>query len=168
MQAYLDILDYDGMKSVLREADMLKIKETKNLDPNETIDFLSFKKIITAQESLLYGCYRLLYEIGKKFAFYLFPWGKPFEEVIQEITGLIKAKWAVRIIDQGKNSITVEIQNCIFCSEVGGPCNLFTGFLVNSLKKAIPDNRSVIYTNEKEAIPDLTHNPYILKLIWKK
>jgi predicted hydrocarbon binding protein len=168
LQAYLDILEYDGMKSVLREADMLQIKDNKNVDPNETIDFFSFKKIITAQELLLYGCYRLQYELGKKFAFYLFPWGKPFEEIIREITVLVKTKWAVQIIDQGKTSVTVEIQNCIFCSDVGVPCNFFTGFLVNSLKKAIPDNRRVIYTNEKEEIPDLTHNPYILKLIWKK
>ena len=164
----MDILDYDGMKSVLREADLIDIKDTKNVDPNDTMDFLSFQKIITAQELLLYGCYRLQYEVGKKFAFYLFPWGKPFEEVIQEITELIKTNWSVRILEQGENSVMVEIQNCIFCSEVGIPCNLFTGFLVHSLKKAIPDNRRVIYTNDKEEVPDLTENSYVLKLIWKK
>jgi len=168
LQSYLDNLDYDGMKSVLREADLIDIKDTKNVDPNDTMDFLSFQKIITAQELLLYGCYRLQYEVGKKFAFYLFPWGKPFEEVIQEITELIKTNWSVRILEQGENSVMVEIQNCIFCSEVGIPCNLFTGFLVHSLKKAIPDNRRVIYTNDKEEVPDLTENSYVLKLIWKK
>lgn len=156
------------MKSVLREADLIDIKDTKNVDPNDTMDFLSFQKIITAQELLLYGCYRLQYEVGTKFAFYLFPWGKPFEEVIQEITELIKTNWSVRILEQDENSVTVEIQNCIFCNEVGVPCNLFTGFLVHSLKKAIPDTRRVIYASDKEELPDLTENSYVLKLIWKK
>ena len=168
LQAYLDILDYDGMKSVLKEAGLLNLKDARDVDPNGTIEFLSFYKIIDAQNLLLFGCHRLLYEVGKKLAFYLFPYGKAFEEIVQEITGLIKTNWSVQIVEQEKNSITIEIKNCVFCGESGVPCNLFTGFLVQSLKKSLPDNRRVVYTSDKEDLTETTKNSFILKLRWKK
>jgi len=168
LQAYLDILDYDGMKSVLKEAEMLDLKDARDVDPNGTIEFLSFYKIIDAQNLLLFGCYRLLYEVGKKLAFYLFPYGKAFKEIIQEITKLIKTNWSVQIIEQQKNSMTIDIKNCVFCVESGVPCNLFTGFLVQSLKKSLPDNRRVVYTSDKEDLKETSKNSFVLKLRWKK
>ena len=44
-QSYLDILDYDGMKSILREAELLNLKDLREVDPEGTIDFFSFKKL---------------------------------------------------------------------------------------------------------------------------
>ena len=168
LQAYLDILDYDGMKSVLKEADLMNIKDSRDVDPNDSIEFVSFYKIIDAQNLLLFGCYRLLYEVGKKLAFYLFPYGKDFEEIVEEITDLIKTNWSVEIVEKNVNSMTVEIENCVFCGEAGVPCNLFTGFLVQSLKKALPDNRRVIYSSDKEDAKESEPNSFILKLRWKK
>ena len=168
LQAYLDILDYDGMKSVLKEAELLDLKNARDVDPNGTIEFLSFYKIIDAQNLLLFGCYRLLYEVGKKLAFYLFPYGKAFEEIIQEINKLIKTNWSVQIVEQEENSMTIDIKNCVFCTESGVPCNLFTGFLVQSLKKSLPDNRRVVYTSDKEDLKETTKNSFVLKLRWKK
>ena len=78
LQAYLDILDYDGMKSVLKEADLMNIKDSRDIDPNDSIEFVSFYKIIDAQNLLLFGCYRLLYEVGKKLEFYIFNYWKYF------------------------------------------------------------------------------------------
>ena len=156
------------MKSVLKEAEMLSVKDAKKVDPNGTIDFYSFKKLIIAQNCLLYGCYKLLYSLGMKLAFYLYPYGKSFKDVVEEISELIKTDWDVQIVDQGVNSVTVEIQNCIFCYEIGVPCQLFIGFLVQSLKKSLPDNRRVIYLSDDQYISDSTKNSYILKLIWKK
>ncbi|MCK4371298.1 MAG: hypothetical protein KAW03_09535, partial [Candidatus Lokiarchaeota archaeon] len=85
LQAYHDILDYDGMKSILREAEMMYIKDIRDENPNDSIDFFSFKKIISAQNCLLYDSSILLFEIGKKFSFYLFPFGISFAEIIDEI-----------------------------------------------------------------------------------
>ena len=49
LQAYLDSLDYDGMKSILREAELLEFKDTRDANPDGDIDFFSFKKLIAAQ-----------------------------------------------------------------------------------------------------------------------
>ena len=46
LQTYLDTLDYDGMKSILKEAGMLHLKNQKDFDPDSSIDYFSFKKII--------------------------------------------------------------------------------------------------------------------------
>jgi len=38
-------------------------------------------------------------EIGKKFSFYLFPFGKSFPEIINEINSSINTEWKVSIIE---------------------------------------------------------------------
>ena len=102
LQTYLDTLDYDGMKSILKEAGLLHLRNQRNFNPNNTIDYFSFKRILTAQNCLLYQCSELLFEIGKKFSFYLFPFGKKFEDSIKEITELINTDWDIYIIEQSK------------------------------------------------------------------
>lgn len=174
MQAYLDVLDYDGLKSILREAELLEFKDLMNISSSKSIEFFSFKKIISAQNCLLFGCYNLLFEIGKKFSFYLFPYGKNFEEVIEEINYLIKTNWQIEILDKTENyitneleNITLEIRNCIFCPEVGVPCNFIVGFLVHSLEKSLPSNREISFSGLKDP-HDPSHNSFILKLTSKK
>ncbi|GAF69229.1 unnamed protein product [marine sediment metagenome] len=174
MQAYLDVLDYDGLKSILREAELLELKDIRDINSSKFIDFFSFKKIISAQNCLLFGCYNLLFEIGKKFSFYLFPYGKSFEDVIQEVNYLIKANSNIEILDKSKNymtneleTITLKIRDCIFCSEVGVPCNFIVGFLVYSLEKSLPSNREITFSGLKDP-HDPSHNSFILKLVSKK
>lgn len=166
LQAYHDILDYDGMKSILREAGMIHIKDIRDKDPNDTLDFFSFKKIISAQNCLLYDSSDLLFEIGKKFSFYLFPFGKSFEEIIDEINSSITTDWKVKITENNEQEITISVQRCIFCSEFGVPCDLFKGFLVNSLQKSLPSEQGVIYEREIENVKDPQHNSFkfILKI----
>ncbi|MFW9970537.1 MAG: hypothetical protein ACFFDF_10075 [Candidatus Odinarchaeota archaeon] len=164
LQAYQDILDYDGMKSILKEAGMLHIKDIRDKDPNDTLDFFSFKKIISAQNCLLYESPDLLFEIGKKFSIYLFPFGKKFEEIIDEINSSIIADWKVSIIENNEDSIIISVEHCIFCSEIGVPCDLFKGFLFNSIQKALPSEHSVIYERDEDDITDPIHNSFIVKL----
>jgi predicted hydrocarbon binding protein len=164
LQSYLDNLDYDGMKSILREAGLLELKDIRDVDPNASLDFFSFKKIIAAQNCLLYDSSNLLYEIGKKFSFYLFPFGKKFEEIIVEINDLIRTDWNVQIVEKKEDSITVRVDKCIFCSEIGVSCELFKGFLVHSLEKTLSSDFKVIQIREKENITDPHHNSFHLKL----
>ena len=119
LQSYMDNLDYDGMKSILREAELLDLKDIRNVDPDGEIDFFSFKKIITAQNCLLYDSSQLLYEIGRKFSFYLFPYGKDFSEIVSDINYLIQTDWRVRILEDTAETIVIRIDRCIFCSEIG-------------------------------------------------
>jgi len=164
LQAYHDILDYDGMKSILKEAGMIYIKDIRDKNPNDTLDFFSFKKIISAQNCLLYDSSDLLFEIGKKFSFYLFPFGKSFKEIIDEINSSIIADWKVSIIKNNENEISISVDRCIFCSEIGVPCDLFKGFLVNSLQKSLPSEHKVIYERDIDDIKDPQHNSFIVKI----
>jgi hypothetical protein len=164
LQAYHDILDYDGMKSILKEAEMLHLKNIRDKDQNQFLDFFSFKKIISAQNCLLYDSSMLLFEIGKKFSFYLFPYGKDFEEIISEINSIICTDWNVEIIDKSENLIVLLVQKCIFCSEIGIPCDMFKGFLFNSLEKSLSSEYKVIFFGEKEDVDNPNHNTFTLKL----
>ena len=164
LQAYQDILDYDGMKSILKEAEMLHLKNIRDEDPNQSLDFFSFKKIIAAQNCLLYGSSMLLFEIGKKFSFYLFPYGKNFEEIIQEINSAIMTDWKVEIVDNTQNEINIQVYNCIFCSEIGIPCDLFTGFLVHSLEKSLSSDYTVMHYGDILDSNDPNHNTFALRL----
>lgn len=168
LQSYLDNLDYDGMKSILREAELLELKDIREVDPDGTIDFFYFKKIIAAQNCLLYDSSKLLYEIGRKFSFYLFPYGKNFEDIIREINEFIQTDWNVEIIEKSDELIVIKVNKCIFCSEIGVSCDLFRGFLVHSLEKALPSNHHIFFFGEKENINDPHHNSFVLKLKIKK
>lgn len=164
LQAYQDILDFDGMKSILREAEMLHIRNIRDENQDQCLDLFSFKKIISAQNCLLYDSSMLLFEIGKKFSFYLFPYGKNFEEIIHEINSIIITDWNVEIIENSEELITLSVQKCIFCSEIGVPCDMFKGFLVHSLEKALPSNANVLYYGDRENVDDPDHNTFVLHL----
>ncbi len=164
LQSYMDNLDYDGMKSILKEAGLLELKDIRNADPEGEIDFFSFKKIISAQNCLLYDSTDLLSEIGRKFSFYLFPFGKVFEEIVEEINKMIVADWHVEIIENRAESVIIRVDKCIFCSEIGVSCELFKSFLINSLEKSLPSNYRVVSYETKENITNPNHNSFILKL----
>lgn len=168
LQSYLDNLDYDGMKSILREAGLLELKDMRDVNPDGTIDFFSFKKIITAQNCLLFDSTKLLFEIGRKFCFYLFPYGKCFEDIIKEINEYIQTDWNVEIVEISDDQIVVRVDKCIFCSEIGVSCDLFKGFIVHSVEKTLSSNYDVLYYGEKENVNDSRHNSFILKLKIKR
>ncbi|TFG25735.1 MAG: hypothetical protein EU533_00875 [Promethearchaeota archaeon] len=168
LQSYLDILDYDGMKSILREAELLELKDLREVDPEGTINFFSFKKIISAQNWLLYDSSQLLYEIGKKFAFYLFPFGKKFEDIILELNELIETDWKVEIIEKSDSKYIINVRKCVFCSEIGISCDLFKAFLINSLQKSLPSNKYVTPIITKENVNSPEHNSFKLTLLIKE
>jgi hypothetical protein len=164
LQSYMDNLDYDGMKSILKEAGLLDLKDIRGVDPEGEIDFFSFKKIISAQNCLLYDSTHLLAEIGKKFSFYLFPFGKVFEEIVEEMNKLIVADWRVAIVENRAETIIIRVDKCIFCSEIGVSCELFKSFLIHSLEKSLPSDFYVVPYETKENISNPEHNSFVLKL----
>jgi hypothetical protein len=164
LQSYMDNLDYDGMKSILNEAGLIELKDIRGVDPEGEIDFFSFKKIISAQNCLLFDSTDLLSEIGRKFSFYLFPFGKVFEEIVEEINKLIVTDWKVTIVENRADSVIVRVDKCIFCSEIGITCELFKSFLVHSLEKSLPSDYCVVTHETKENINNPNHNSFVLKL----
>jgi hypothetical protein len=145
LHAYLDILDHDGMKSILNEANMPEIKRKSEDDPEDYVSFDLFKKILTAQNVLLYQSELLLFNIGKKFSFYLFPFGKSFEESINELTDLIKTDWSVEILKHTHNSIEIRVENCVLYNDFNNTFHLFEGFLVRTLEKTLSTEQKVEY-----------------------
>ena len=164
LQSYMDNLDYDGMKSILKEAGLLELKDIREVDPEGEIDFFSFKKIISAQNCLLFDSTELLSEIGRKFSFYLFPYGKVFEEIVEEINNLIVTDWKVKIVENRAESVIIRVDKCIFCSEIGISCELFKSFLIHSLEKSLPSDFCVVPYETKENINNPNHNSFVLKL----
>jgi len=164
LQSYMDNLDYDGMKSILKEAGLLELKDIREVDPEGEIDFFSFKKIISAQNCLLFDSTELLSEIGRKFSFYLFPFGKIFEEIVEEINNLIVTDWKVSIVENRAETVIIRVDKCIFCSEIGISCELFKSFLINSLEKSLPSDFCVVPYETKENINNPNHNSFVLKL----
>ena len=164
LQSYMDNLDYDGMKSILKEAGLLELKDIREVDPEGEIDFFSFKKIISAQNCLLYDSTELLTEIGRKFSFYLFPFGKVFEEIVDEINELIITDWQVKIVENRAETIIIRVDKCIFCSEIGVSCELFKSFLINSLEKSLTSDYRIVPYETKENINNPNHNSFVLKL----
>jgi len=166
LQAYHDCLDYDGLKSILIEAGLLDLKDIKEIDPDKSLDYFSFKKIITAQNILLYECKRLLFEIGRKMSFYLFPFGKNFEEIVNELNESIDTDWRVKIIESSEQLYRIEVKNCIFCTQTGVPCDLFIGFMVHSLQKSLTTDKEV--SHEIQILSEDSLRDFILTLIIKK
>jgi len=164
LQSYMDNLDYDGMKSILKEAGLLELKDIREVDPEGEIDFFSFKKIISAQNCLLFDSTELLSEIGRKFSFYLFPYGKVFEEIVEEINNLIVTDWKVKIVENRAETVIIRVDKCIFCSEIGISCELFKSFLIDSLEKSLPSDFCVVPYETKENINNPNHNSFVLKL----
>lgn len=164
LQAYQDILDYDGMKSILKEAEMLQLKNIRDQDQDRKLDFFAFKKILSAQNCLLYKSSKLLFEIGKKLSFYLFPYGKNFKEIVKELENLINTDWSVEILESTQDFFSVRVNKCVFCTEIGVPCDLFKGFLVNSLEKSLPSEFRVAHFGEKNDTNDPHHNSFTVNL----
>ncbi|TXT64703.1 MAG: hypothetical protein BAJALOKI1v1_530011 [Promethearchaeota archaeon] len=163
LQAYLDILDYDGMKSILKEAGELDLKDRRDTNPEEYINLTPFQNILSAQDVLLFNSFQLLFTIGKKFSFYLFPFGKNFQESIKEITELIRTDWNVTILQKTSDQINLEIENCLFCSQIDNSCDLFIGFIVHTLEKTLSAAEKVEYEITKKA-----DNRFFLTLTIKK
>ncbi|MHA1148485.1 MAG: hypothetical protein ACTSR8_09585 [Promethearchaeota archaeon] len=159
LQAFYDLLDYDGMKSILNEAGLLELKDQRDPDPNESIALETLNKIIAAQNCLLYGCDDLLYEIGKKFSFYLFPYGKSLAEILDELKELIQTNWHVKLVKETENEVLIHIQNCIFCSDPEKKADLLIGFLIDSLEKSLPRKKKVFYKGKEIN----SNNSFLLK-----
>ncbi|MHA1804542.1 MAG: hypothetical protein ACTSU4_08395 [Promethearchaeota archaeon] len=145
LQAYYELLDEDGMRSILREANMESLSDLTSLNPRGLMKLDSFKKIISAQNILLFQTHELLFLIGKKFSFYLFPFGNSFEDTIEELNQLIQTDWSLKIIKNTKNEIHLLLKNCVFCSNSHEICDLIKGFLINSLEKTLSPEKKIIF-----------------------
>lgn len=154
LQALYDLLDYDGMKSILKEANLLNIKNYREVNPEGRMNFNIFLRIIEAQNCLLYRCTDLLVELGKKFAFYLFPFGKPISEILADLNELIDMDWNIRVEKQSKEELIVRVENCVFICESEQKYELLIGFILQNLENIYPPSKRFIYMGFHEELND--------------
>ncbi|MHA1726096.1 MAG: hypothetical protein ACTSYC_02360 [Promethearchaeota archaeon] len=159
LQAYFELLDEDGLHSILREANMEHLSDLTSLNPKGVMNFESFKKIISAQDLLLFQTHKLLYLIGKKFSFYLFPFGNSFEDTIEEINHLIQTDWSLKIIKKTIDEFHLLLKNCVFCSNKTETCDVIKGFLISSLEKTLSSKRKIVFITNSETIKNQETHP---------
>jgi hypothetical protein len=88
LEAFNEILDYDGKRSILSYAQLEHWMNGK-LPPSETSSLKDFEKLIKAMRTLLQYSQDILFEIGRKFSIYLDPFGTSFKDFIEMINRYI-------------------------------------------------------------------------------
>jgi hypothetical protein len=84
LEAFYDILDLDGKRSILMLAHLPGLMDTK-LPTNGTTNWEIFEKILEAMRMLLQYSDKILFQIGRKFSIYLDPYGSSFDEFIMKL-----------------------------------------------------------------------------------
>lgn len=81
LEAFNDILDYDGKRSILAYARLDRWTDGK-LPPNGITPLNDFIRLIKSMRILLQYSQDILFELGRKFSIYLDPFGSSFKEFI--------------------------------------------------------------------------------------
>jgi len=142
LESLYDILDRDGMVSILRAAGLTELMDTQ-LNPREFSDYAVFKRIIDAMNELLQFSEEIAYAIGRKFAIYSDPSGTGIVAIIQHLKEWIRTDWDIQIIqeDFAPKRIVIQVTNCPFCKEykltMGRPicCDFLRGIFSMSWEK---------------------------------
>jgi hypothetical protein len=108
LEAFYDVLDLDGKRSILTIAGLETLMETK-LSPNGTSSSKILDKILLAMRNLLQYSDRVLLEIGRKFSVYFDPSGSSFEEFINLLSSqLFDIEIEVTPLDDSQFTITMQ------------------------------------------------------------
>lgn len=146
LEAIYDVLDYDGRRSII---DFAHIEYMANKLPSDgQIPMSDFYKLINAMNILLAYSKTVMYEIGRKFSFYLSPFGVHFMEFIDLIEDNLVGETIINIEYPSENEIDVYLKQCPFCKGLdeifdgdqkteGFSCEFFRGLLDETLKKSI-------------------------------
>jgi predicted hydrocarbon binding protein len=146
LEAIFDILDADGKSSIINYAKLQYMKE--KLPSNGETPYEDFIKLINAMNFLLAYSTKVLYEIGRKFAFYLSPFGTKLVEFFEQINGSLIDEMTTKIMFPDDNKIEIVLNCCPFCHGVvsimpaistqtqGFSCDFFRGLLYETIYKS--------------------------------
>ena len=88
LESVFDVLDADGKKSILTFANLPELIHLK--EKITEIPLSTFVAILQSITTLLQHSNTILYEIGRKFSFYLDPFGSEFSHFIRKFNDFIK------------------------------------------------------------------------------
>ncbi|MHA1340786.1 MAG: hypothetical protein ACTSRZ_12205 [Promethearchaeota archaeon] len=151
LEALFDVLDADGVNSILKFANIEIDKD--NLDPEGETPTEVFNSIIEAINTLLLYSNKVLYEVGRKFAFYIAPFGADLEEFYRIFEKNINDKLQIQIENKVENKLKIIVQNCPFChgklitsptmnGAINLDCEFYKGFISETIKKGLAINSS--------------------------
>lgn len=144
VEAIFDILDADGKNSILNYAKLQHLKE--KLPSDGETSYKDFITLINAMNFLLAYSNTVLYEIGRKFAFYLSPFGTKLMEFFEQVQSYLIDDMNAKIEFLGENQIHITLKACPFCKGVvsilpaistqGFSCDFFRGLLYETIFKS--------------------------------
>lgn len=114
LEALHDVLDKDGKLSVIRFSGLQYSDE--RLPSNGYSQYSDFKKLINAMNILMQFSTTAQFEIGRKFSFYLHPFGTKIEQFIDMLEEFINDDISISIENSKPVHITIDIKKCPFCS----------------------------------------------------
>lgn len=161
LTAIFDEIDTDGRNSILDHASLEYMCKSENLPPNGFTPLEDFLKLVDSMNYLLIFSKSIMFEIGRKFSFYLSPYGTKMGDLLETIkTKLIDLQ--IELDYRSDDKINVTVLKCPFCRSIqklnpviksrNFTCEFFRGFLFETVKKSAQTDVSVNVThfNEKE------------------
>ncbi|MHA1821466.1 MAG: hypothetical protein ACTSU2_01820 [Promethearchaeota archaeon] len=113
LEAIFDVLDFDGKRSIIEFARLDYLKD--ELPTNGGIPYTDFLKLVEAMNILLAYSNKVMYEIGRKFAFYFSPFGTHLVEFVELVQKNLLNNMQIEINYPSKNKIEIKIYSCPFC-----------------------------------------------------
>lgn len=151
LEAIYDVLDADGKLSIIRHAKLDYLK--KSLPPKGEIPYDDFVKLVNSMNSLLCYSDQVIYEIGRKFSFYLSPFGNQIENLLPFLEENLFQDIDIQIERKKNTLILIRMNRCPFCQgalsivpNLGDDtykCEFFKGFLYETVKKATGHRASI-------------------------
>lgn len=144
LEALYDVLDIDGVNSILKYANI-----NKNNFKEPPIEILN--KLIESMNILLYNSNKVLFEIGRKFAFYIAPFGEKIEDFYSTFETNLQRNFKINIIRISENNVIINVINCPFCKgklffplitnvPLNLDCEFYKGFISETIKKGLSIN----------------------------
>jgi len=152
LTAIFDEIDSDGKKSILEHANLGYMNSIENLPANGFTPIEDFLKLLDSMNYLLIFSKSIMYEIGRKFSFYISPFGTQIGDLIEKIkTKLIDLQ--IELEYNTDDKILVTVKQCPFCRSIqklnpaivsrNFTCEFFRGFLFETVRKSANTDVSI-------------------------
>ncbi|MHA1729893.1 MAG: hypothetical protein ACTSWY_14360 [Promethearchaeota archaeon] len=148
LHAIQDVMGFDGKLSIIRFAGVEHLKE--QLPSHGDLSIEEFQKLVDSLNYLLLYSKQCMYEIGRKFSFYLSPYGLPIYDFIALLKKSMKStKIEMKITSK---EINIKIYDCPFCLTMKSflskdkeffTCEFFKGVFFESVTKNANQNTQV-------------------------
>jgi len=154
LEAMYDVLDSDGRLSIIRYANLEHLKNRLPSDGDSP--FEDFLKLLSSMNFLLAYSPKVMYELGRKFAFYFSPFGSHIMEFVDLLVDSLYQEIQFDVNYPKENEIEICLTSCPFCRGMSAlnshpqtveyNCDFFSGVIYEALRKSA-ENDYIIEVN---------------------